>query len=307
MNSCIVKQAQYGMLFLLVLFGGCASEQAFTTAARPGETVMLSVGWKQQLVRNDLMVSITPQSGPVVTYAPGDSRIRTLIQSYPDPVSKLVVSDRAGVSYPQSGLANGATYNVLNPSFGNFVRNVAGQENDWSSTMVLIDLPTTLSPGKASIGLQAGGVAITNPISIEVLPGSAPNGPNNFPLTDFGGIAAMIRAAERAPHFTVRLDHASGIVPHSVQIDFIRTLAAEGKPWVTHGRGDIQNILWSDNGTLLKVIITPVNGITVDRLSDFKFYVTGAVTGITVNSVKAYDIAGNLLSGFNATTQYINN
>lgn len=293
-------------LVILMLVAGCAGQQAFTTAARPGETVMLAVGWKQKLIRNDLMVTITPQSGPAVTYSPGDPRIRTLIQGYPDPVSKLVVSDRAGISYPKSGLHNGSDYNTLSPNFGNLVRNSTAQENDWSNTMVFVDLPTPLAAGTASIGLFARGVAVTTPISIEVLPGSA-GGPNGFTMSNYSGLGAMIRSAERAPHFTVRLQEASGVIPHSVQIDFIRTLAAEGQPWVTHGRGDIQNILWSDNGTLLKVMITPVNGMTVDRLSDFKFYVTGSVTDITVNSVRAYDVAGNLLSGFSATTDFINN
>jgi hypothetical protein len=35
----------------------------------------------------------------------------------------------------------------------------------------------------------------------------------------------------------------------------------------------------------------------------FKFYVTGGVTGVTVQSVKAYDVNGNLMAGVTATAQ----
>lgn len=305
MGGKIVKR--YGMLSLVLLLVGCAGEQAFTKSARPGETVMLAVGWKQKLTRNDLTVTITPEIGAPVTYVAGDSRIRSVIQAYPDPVSKLVVSDRAEISYPQSGLSfDGSTYNVLPPDFGNLVRNSTNMENDWSNTMVFLDMPTELAPGIASISLSSGGAAVTQPITIEVLPVAA-GSRNNFMMSNYSGIGAMMRSVERAPHYVVGFSEASGVVPHSVQIDFVRTLATEGKPWVTHGRGDIQNILWFDNGTLLKVILTPTNGTTVSQLSDFKFYVTGAVTGLTVNSVKAYDVAGNLLSGFSADTEFVNN
>ena len=54
-------------------------------------------------------------------------------------------------------------------------------------------------------------------------------------------------------------------------------------------------------------MVTPVKGTTTDRLTDFKFYVTGAVTSLGVNTVKAYDIAGNPLSGFSASLQFVNN
>ena len=54
-------------------------------------------------------------------------------------------------------------------------------------------------------------------------------------------------------------------------------------------------------------MLTPVKGTTTDRLSDFKFYVTGAVTSLTTNTIKAYDIVGNPIPGFTASIQYINN
>lgn len=302
-----VNAKSFAAMFLGLLLAGCAGQSAFTMAARPGDTIMLAVGWKQGMTRNDLLVRVTPATGEPVTYNAGDPRIRAVIQAYPDPVSKLVVSDQAQVTYPASGLSpNGSTYNELPPNFGNLVRNSTNQENDWSNTMVFLDLPTGLAQGTASIALSnASGASLANATNVLILPGVG--GKNTFQMSNYSGIGAMIRSVERAPHFVVNFSEDTGAVPHSMQIDFVRTLATEGKPWVTHGRGDIKNILWSDNGTLLKVALTPTNGTAVSKLSDFKFYVTGAVTGLTVNSVKAYDVSGNLLTGFSANTAFINN
>lgn len=272
----------------------------------------MAVGWKQTLTRNDFTVEIVPASGPLITYNPGDARVRTVFQGYPDPVSKLVVSDRAGVTYPDSGSWNwGLTpsgYNELQPSFGsNFVRPMTGNENDWSDTFVFLDLPATIAPGLATIKLKRAGVNVSRPATIEVLPLTAA-AQNIFEFNFNGGDApGMIRAVERAPHYIVRFSGPSGIIPHSIQADFTRTLASSGNAWVTHPRGDIQSTMWSDTGSLIKVMVTPVKGTSVDRLTDFKFYVTGAVTSLTTNSIKAYDIAGNQLSGFTASIQFINN
>lgn len=304
-NRCMLMSA----FFMVVLLAGCAGQQAFTTAARPGETILLAAGWQQRLTRNNLMVKITAQNGEIVTYNPRDSRVRTVIQSYPDPVSKLVVSDRAKVTYLASGFTpnGGQTYNDLSPDFGGYTRNMTGQENDWSNTAVLVDLPLVLSPGAAKIRLFLNGVSIVRPIDLDVLPVVDAAERNNLSMSNATGASGLIRSIERAPHFVVRFAGPVGVIPHSMQVDFGRTLAPTGNAWVTHGRGDIQNIMWSDNGSLIKTLLMPTNGVTVDRLSDFKFYVTGAVTSLSVNSVQAYDVSGNSLSGFSAAIESIDN
>lgn len=295
-----------GVLFL----AGCTGMQGFTTAARPGETIAVAAGWQQGLTRNNLTVTITPQSGPIITYGAGDYRIRTVVQGYPDPVSKIVVSDRANITYAQSGFGGNQTepnpiiYNNLSPSIGNFTRNLTGGENDWSQTFVYIDLPTTIASGDATIQLTSNGNNLLEGTTIEILPLTA-SGRNLFPMST--GINSPIRGAERAPHYTVRFTGPVGVIPHSIQAEFSRTLSASGNAWVTHPRGDIQSTMWSDTGSLIKVMLTPVKGTSVDRLSDFKFYVTGAVTSLTTNSIKAYDIAGNQLPGFTASIQFVNN
>jgi hypothetical protein len=310
MSGQINMHMKMGALFLVLLLAGCAGQQAFTPAARPGETILLAAGWQQRLTRNNLMVMITAQNGEITTYNPGDPRVRTVIQSYPDPVSKLVVSDRAKVTYPASGYTpnGGVTYNDLSPDFGGYTRNMTGQENDWSNTAVLIDLPIDLSPGAATIKLLLNGVSIVKPpIDLDVLPVVDAAERNHLSMSNASGASGLIRAIERAPHFVVRFVGPDGVIPYSMQADFGRTLAPTGNAWVTHGRGDIQNIMWSDNGATIRTLLMPTNGVTVDRLSDFKFYVTGAVTSLTVDSVLAYDVSGNLLPGFSATIESVDN
>ncbi len=299
----------------MLLTAGCTGINTFTTAARPGETIAVAAGWKQKLTRNTLTVKITPQTGPVITYAPGDYRIRSIVQAYPDPVSKLVVSDRSGVMYPGAGNPQYSaeptpiTYGNLSPSWGNNVRYATGQENDWSQTIVYLDIPSSLAPGSATIQFSMAGIdLLPGGTVVEILPVAA--GTRNFfeMSGDYGGLGAMIRASERASHFAVRFSGPAGVIPHSIQADFTRTLTGTGNAWVTHPRGDIEHAMWTDTGSLIKVMLTPAKGITTDRLSDFKFYVTGAVSSLALfNTVKAYDIAGNPLPGFTASVEFVNN
>jgi hypothetical protein len=209
-------------------------------------------------------------------------------------------------NYP-SNENNPVSFGQLSPANGGSVRYATGGVNDWFDTFVLLDLPNTLAPGVVTIEFSSNGTPIGNSITVEVLPGT-PALRNKFLMGGaWGGLPGWIRSIERAPHFAVRFTGPVGIVPHSIQADFTRTLAASGNSWVTHGRGDIMNISWVDNGPLLKVMQTPVKGATTNLLSDFNFYVTGAVTALDINSVKAYDIAGNQIAGFSASLKYINN
>lgn len=303
----------FSLLVYVMASAGCTGTKTFTASARPGETIAIAAGWNQDITRNDLTVTITPQSGPRVTYSPGDPRIRTIVQGYVDPVSKLVVSDRANVIFPNAGLpsydgsGSPPTYNQLAPNVTSLVRYQAGNSNNWFLTSVFIDLPTSLSPGVATVELTSPAMELTPPpTTVEVLSVEAGRS-NTFQMSDFAGLGAMIRAAERAPNFRVTFSGPADTIPHSIQIIFDRTLSASGSPWVTHGRPDIVNISWSDDGSFLKVLLTPVTGNTTKLLSDFDFYVTGAVTSLRVNSVHAYDVNGTLLPGFNASQKYFNN
>lgn len=297
-----------------LIFAGCTGLQSFTTSAKPGETIALAAGWQPQVTRNNLTVVITPESGAPITYLPGDQRIRTVFQSYIDPLAKILIADKANITYPDAGWPsyptnenNPISFGPLSPENGGSVRYATGGVNDWFDTFVLLDLPTTLPPGMATVDLSSDGTPIGNSVTVEVLSGT-PAPRNRFVMGGaWNSLPGWIRSIERAPHFSIQFTGPAGVIPHSIQADFARTLAASGNPWVTHGRGDISNISWADNGTLLKVMQTPVTGKTTNLLSDFNFYVTGAVTALTVNTVKAYDINGNPLPGFSASLQYINN
>lgn len=300
--------------FALLSIGGCTGIHTFTTSAKPGETISLAAGWQPQLARNNLTVVITPEGGVPITYLPNDHRVRTVFQSYIDPLAKILVADKANVTYPGAGMPNipqnennPISFGTLGNGYGGSVRYAAGGTNEWFDTFVFLDLPTTLPPGPATIDLSSGGVPVGNSVTVEVLPGP-PALRNRFLMGGaFDSLYGWIRAIERAPHFSVQLTGPDGIIPHSIQIDFTRTLGQSGNAWVTHSRGDLLNLSWADNGSLLKIMKTPVNGTTTNLLSDFNFYVTGAVTELTVNSVKAYDTTGNLIPGFSANLQYINN
>src|SRR3569832_2542990 len=69
----------------------CTGVKTFTTAARPGETVALAIGRQTDLKRANVTVTITPATGPAVVYPPLDTRVRSIHNLYPDPVSKAIV------------------------------------------------------------------------------------------------------------------------------------------------------------------------------------------------------------------------
>ncbi|MGV8991374.1 MAG: hypothetical protein ACOH1Q_08240 [Thiobacillus sp.] len=290
-----------GLACLTGLLVGCTGVNTFTTGARPGETVAVAIGYQQKVNRSNLTIIIMPQIGSPYTYNPGDTRIRTVFQAYPDPVSKLVVADRAntvyGTQFPDY---------IIN-AWGNGVRGLTQGDNDWSENIVLLDLPTNIASGMASLQLTSGGVNLTPaPIPIEVLSGSVAT---SQPFKYFQGtnpLQAPFTGAERAPHFVVQFTGPASTIPNSIAAVFSRTLGSIGDPWVTHGRGDLKNLMWSDNGSEIKVMLTPVKGTPLSALKDFKFYVTGSVASLNLTSLKAYDASGNPLSGFAATIDQVN-
>lgn len=297
-----LSMLKVGLACLSGVLVGCTGVNTFTTGARPGESVAVAIGYQQKVNRGNLTVTITPQSGAPYIYSPGDTRIKMVFQGYPDPVSKLVVSDRANMTY-------GTQFpDYIIPIWGPNVRNLTKGDNDWSESMVVLDLPSDIGSGQASLQFASGGVNLNaNPIVIEVLPGPAAT---THPFTFFQGAGAETQApftgAERAPHFVVRFSGLAGVVPNSIEVVFSRTLASAGDPWVTHGRGDLKNLTWSDNGSEIKVMLTPVKGVPLSSLKDFKFYVTGSVTSLNLISLKAYDVSGNPLSGFAPAIEQVN-
>ena len=278
---------------LAFLLGGCTGVRTFTAAARAGDTVALAVGW-QQVSRQNIQISIVPAGGGTpISYGPTDTRIRAVVNLYPDPVSNLVVGTQTAQA--MSGGAN---------VYGSLINwNYTDQDNDWSQSLVILDLPSSLPQGTASISVMSGSVSLTpSPIAVEILPGAG--SANDFAATgSIGGgyvNASMLQSLERAPNYSISF--SGSVVPHSIQAEFAHTPGV-GKAWVTNSRGDIKSVAWSDDGANIRVIVTPTIGQTLPQMKDLRFYISGGVTGLTLNSLKAYDVNGNLLTGLLVNVQ----
>jgi len=81
-------------MLMMAALSACTGVKTFTTAARPGETVALAIGRQTDLKRANVTVTITPATGPAVVYPPLDTRVRSILNLYPDPVSKAIVLQR---------------------------------------------------------------------------------------------------------------------------------------------------------------------------------------------------------------------
>lgn len=291
-------------LCLLSVLAGCAGSRSFTTAARPGETVALAVGW-QNLARQNLSVTITPASGAPITYAPNDARVKAIINLYPDPSSGLIIGTQTNQNFGNSEAELGSSINTF----------ITRDDREWWQTTILLDLPASLPLGLATITFNDSKGAVLRPVKVEVLPGSATTNPLNvfYPwanstsydlLTNYpGALKALEPSARYKVSFSSYLDsNGMEVVPHAIQAEFSHTPNV-GKPWIVNPRGDIKNVIWNDDGSNLKVLLTPVRGKTLGLLVHQKFYIAGGLTGLTLTSLKAYDINGNLMSGIQANVQ----
>ena len=283
--------ARWFSLLAAILFvaGGCTATRSFPVAARPGDMVILPVGWNKNLTRQNITVTITPSSGSPVTLGPNDPNIRAVVNLYPDPVSRLIVGTETN-----QDLGVGAT------TYGASIQQeTTGQDKDWWETVVYVRLPATLPAGNAAIDVAVPqGLITAQPIQVEILPISGTTtGTDPFSSAD---IEQQLASLERADHYTVTFTGSA--VPHSIQVE-LSYIAGIGKPWVINPRGDLKNLAWTNAGSFLKVMLTPANGQTPGHLSHFKFYVAGNITGLQVMNVRAYDIFGNLIPNISASVQ----
>ena len=81
-----------------------------------------------------------------------------------------------------------------------------------------------------------------------------------------------------------------------MQLTFAHTPSV-GTPWVINPRGDIKNVAWNDDGANITVMLAPTKGVTLSQWLDLKFYIAGGLSGLTLTSLKAYDISGNPVAG----------
>lgn len=276
-------------LGVVAALAGCGGINTFGTAARPGDTVALALGWNLPLSRQNATVQIV---GPNTTYAysPGDPNVRFLGNVYPDPASNLVIGRETNQSL-------GLNANGFGQQLETFV---TGNDKDFAQTMLVVNLPATLAAGTATLRvLDATGTQVGPTVSVQVLPGSG--APNPFYGTAGSLSGQLMSALERAPDVKA-VTFSGSVVPYAIQLDLTHTPGV-GSPWLINPRGDLKSLSWVDDGTRIRVMLMPANNVNPTSMSTFKFMVGGSLSGLNIDaaSIKAFDSSGNAIGGVTAS------
>jgi hypothetical protein len=277
------------LLALLVNVTGCTGVQSFSTAARSGDTISLMVGYYPEISRGDITVSVYDSSYVLLETIPaGDPRIRAFVQTYPDPLSKAVV-----------GYETNQDIDGSEASWGYLISTATGYESEWLQSMLIMDLPTGLPLGTANVLLSVPAYPelSTKFTSVEILNGSGSS--NLFSASGSGDISdQQIQSLERANHYNISFTGAT--IPHAIEINMTHNADVDnggvGRAYVVNPRGDIKNINWSDDGINLKVILIPTHDKPLSDMQNFKFYVAGEITGLTLVDAQGFDANGNLIT-----------
>jgi hypothetical protein len=281
---------RYLILMLgLMLLGGCVGSRTFHEVARAGDTVAVATGWKQKFLRETVTVTITPSSGNPIVYGPNNPAVRAIVNLYPDPVSSIVVSKESG----QDLTPYAQFYADL------ITGNLTNGEKDWWQTTVFIDLPSTLPTGTASIEISnpSGAYAYS---SVDIVGGTGT--PNTFYTTAGPLSVNQLASLERVPHYTVNF--TGNTIPYAIQVNLSHNPDVDhggsGRAYVINPRGDMKNATWANTGTSIRVIIMPARGQALGSMKDYKIYIAGGVTNLSVQGIKAVDINGNPVAGVSA-------
>jgi len=246
----------------------------------------LATGWNQPVNKTNITAQFTDANGAVVTYGLGNPGIRTVVQLYPDPISKLMVEYATGQS---NGVALGH-----GPTIGSYIDSgYTNYDADWNQTVVYLDLPTSLATGITNISLSGPNGALTSgPIKVNILAGTGTS--NNFNVQGNGTASGSLGLLQRRNYYTVTF--AGSTIPDSIQVDLTRP-AGTAIPWVVNTRGDLKNVSWRDDGaTNLRVILSTSHGAPLTDMKHFKFYVASGIPfagSLAVANVVAYDASGN--------------
>lgn len=278
------------LLMCLHMLTGCTGVNTFSTAARPGDTVMLAMGWRQELMRSDIsQVTIADAAGNTVIYPSDSAAIRAVFHSYPDPLSRLLVEAETGSPSAMSTLIEGV---------------VTAGDKEYSQAMLMLDTPQGMALGPATISVTLMDGEILPPVSLEVLSGVG----ESALFENREGLAISqfhLRRLERESHHTVTF--AGATVPYGIEVSFVHDPDAAtggvGEAYIVSPRGDIKNVSWSDNGTGLKVILLPARDRVPTEFVHYKFYVAGGLTGLQLGAVRAFDSNGNVVPGVVAQMQ----
>ena len=310
MFRIFIKPMALVILVALLMEGvsGCSSKRSFGFSGRPGDPVMMNVGWHPALNRQNLTVTIQPclgdllantpdinnnavcktVSGSPIIYTSANAELRAVINMAPDPLSQLIYARETQL--PADQVTLGETIELFS----------TGDDKEYLETAVLMDIPTNIpiDSNIASVTFTDSAGATVNSQFIEVI--HTPSLPLGFLNWDNTTITnTQLRAFERKEYKTITY---SGVtVPHALQLEMNHNA---GKIYVVNPRGDIKNVSWSDDGTTLKVIVTPAwlkgtspaAGETLGEFVHFKFHVAGDVVSslfVQPTSVEGFDVDGN--------------
>jgi len=282
--------------FCLLMLGACVGARTFHEVARAGDTVAVAAGRMKSFSRDNITVTVWPSNwnsgGNPIVYGPNNPAIRAVINLYPDPVSSLLVSFE--------------TQQDLTPyaqQYAGVIKNqTTGGEKDWWTTSVFVDLPANLPVGTTPIEISnpSGEYAYSE---VQIVSGAGT--PNTFTSTWGGLNPNQLASMGRVAHFTV--DFTASTIPFAIQVDLSHAPDVDhggtGRAYVVNPRGDMKNVTWSDTGTSMRVIILPAKTQALSNVHDYKFYVAGGITNLTVLNVKAVDINGNNVSGVTAALE----
>ena len=276
-------------LLLCLTLTACGSLRTFHDYARAGDTVAVAVGMQPDFNKDNITVTITPSSGPDIVLTATDPAIRSIVNLYPDPISNMIVSKEIGSS--------------LTPfaeTYADTVLTSANDDKDYFQTTVFVDLPTSLPTGLTEITVDNGNVA-TQPIILEIIPGT---GVANTFQTDLFATkldANMLDAISRAPHTIVSFDGPTPITVKAIEVNFThdpdQTAGGAGKAAVVNPLGSRKGLAWSDDGTAMKVILTESLDGIIDDMKDYKFYIAGTVSNLVPGTVTGYDSNGDEVPG----------
>lgn len=289
--------------------GGCSSKQSFGFAGRPGDPVVLNVGWHPDLKRQNLTVTIQPclgdlianapdivdnavckmVSGPPVIYTSANSELHAVVNMVLDPLSQLIYNRETWI--PGETVAQGEFIELF----------ATGDDKEYLETSVMLDIPVGIPTDSyiASITFSDSAGEILNPQFVEIV--HSPAYPLGFRNWDDATITnTQLRTLERKDYKTVTFSGMSG-VPYALQVKMTHD---PGKLYVVNPRGDIKSLNWADDGTQLTVIITPAwlkgtapsSGETLGEFVHYKFYVAGDVVNsllLPVDGAEGFDINGN--------------
>lgn len=289
------------ILFAFLLgISGCTGLQTFTNAARAGDTISIIYnvgdGGTRNSSRDNTTIVIVDSAGTTTKYYPGDTNVKAILNLYPDPASYVVVGTESMQNFRTSEQSIGNT----NAHIG------AGGNKDWFQTVAYFDLPTNMALGEATVTAVVDGNSASS--TVEILAGTGvPQSFEGYPYTSTAPPLDRFQSFERSPFTSVVIrgpDQATVNTVQALDIKFTHDPdidnGGQGRAHIANPRGDITSINWKDNGTLLHVVITPTNEQFVNTYSNIKFYITGGITGLAIQSITAVDINGTPVPGITA-------